>query len=212
VRFASGFQIYKIQASNDEQRLDPRIKEWLSNPLLLLVVGGAISGLLIPYITNQWQNHQKELEIKTDLVVRISGSVMSMIIAVQFAEMSGPSQQSQEEYNKIFREWEISSAIIGSQIRAYFPANNLGPDWDKLSKLGTDVYTLSGISVPDTRVKHVEKIKGYFSSSMDNVDFSQLVNSAEREKYLSQWFKLKDEIIKKKDTLVGGILESHISL
>lgn len=178
----------------------------------LIVVGGAISGLLIPYITNQWQNHQKELEIKTDLVWRISETVMSMIIAVQFAEMSGPTQQSQEEYNKLFREWEISSAVIGSQIRAYFPANNLGSDWDKLSKLVTDVYALSGISVPEIRIKHVEKIQRYFSNSMDKVDFSQLVNSAERKKYLSQWFKLKGEIIKKKDTLVGVILESHIFL
>ena len=192
--------------------MDPRIKEWLSNPLLLLVVGGAISGLLIPYITTQWQNHEKELEIKTDLVGRISETVMSMIMAVQFAEMSGPTQQSQEEYNKIFREWEISNAVTGSQIRAYFPANKLGQDWDKLSKLVTDVYALSGIPVSDTRVKHVEKIKGYFSNDMDNVDFSQLAKTAGGEKYLSQWFILKDEIIKKKDTLVGSILESHINL
>jgi hypothetical protein len=192
--------------------LDPRIKEWLSNPLLLLVVGGAISGLLVPYITNQWQNHQKELEIKTDLVGRISETLMNMIIAVQFAEMSGPNQQSQEEYNKIFRDWEISSAVVGSQIRAYFPTNNLGPEWDKLSKLVTDVYALSGIFVPETRIKHVEKIKGYFSNSMDNLDFSELVNSTERVNYLSQWFKLKDEIIKKKDILVEAILESRISL
>lgn len=44
-----------------------KLKFILSNPLLLLVVGGIISGLLIPYITNQWQNHQQQLEIKTGL-------------------------------------------------------------------------------------------------------------------------------------------------
>jgi len=109
------------------------------------------------------------------------------------------SNQNNIKY-EIFREWEISSAVIGSQIRAYFPSNNLGSDWDNLSKLITDVYALSGIPVIDTRIKHVQKIQGYFSNNSDNVDFSQLANSTERGKYLVQWFKLKEEIIKKKDS------------
>ena len=58
-----------------------KLKNILSNPLLLLVVGGIISGLLFPYITSQWQNHQKELEIKTDLLRRLSESFAALAIA-----------------------------------------------------------------------------------------------------------------------------------
>jgi hypothetical protein len=43
----------------------------ISNPLVLLIVGAVISGILVPYITRQWQDHQKELELKTELVSRI---------------------------------------------------------------------------------------------------------------------------------------------
>jgi hypothetical protein len=65
----------------------PTLKDLVSNPLLLLVAGGIISGLLIPYITNQWQNHQKELEIKTDLVGRISESFTALLVVRENMEI-----------------------------------------------------------------------------------------------------------------------------
>jgi hypothetical protein len=63
------------------------VEEIVSHPFFLLLVGALISGLLIPYFTRRWQNHQKELEIKTNLVGRISESIMSMIMTNQFIEI-----------------------------------------------------------------------------------------------------------------------------
>ena len=48
------------------------IYEWLSHPLLLLLVGALVSSYLLPLLTQSWQNHQKELELKSALVSQIS--------------------------------------------------------------------------------------------------------------------------------------------
>jgi hypothetical protein len=49
-----------------------QIKETLSHPMLLLIVGAIISSLIIPYFTRQWQDHQKELELISDLSDQIN--------------------------------------------------------------------------------------------------------------------------------------------
>jgi hypothetical protein len=48
----------------------------LRHPLLAVVVGGAISAFLAPYIAEHLQNYQKELEVKTDLVSRMSEATL----------------------------------------------------------------------------------------------------------------------------------------
>jgi hypothetical protein len=60
--------------------------EKLSNPLLLLIIGAVISGILIPYFTRQWQDHQKDLELKTDLVSGISKAIVDLMLAAQLIE------------------------------------------------------------------------------------------------------------------------------
>ncbi len=46
------------------------LRRFLTHPLVLIAVGAAVPGLLIPRFTRQWQNHEQELKLKTDLVDR----------------------------------------------------------------------------------------------------------------------------------------------
>lgn len=55
----------------------------LQHPLLLLVVGALISSYIIPLYTKAWQDHQKELELKTDLVSEISDATASILTKTQ---------------------------------------------------------------------------------------------------------------------------------
>src|SRR5262245_22494393 len=55
-------------------------------PLLAVLLTAALSGYVVPRITRRWQDHQKELEIKTSLVEAISDEVLQFILAMQFAE------------------------------------------------------------------------------------------------------------------------------
>ena len=50
----------------------------LEHPLVLLVIGALISGVLVAWLSNRWQNHRKELEVKVDIVskmLEVYGSV-----------------------------------------------------------------------------------------------------------------------------------------
>jgi hypothetical protein len=83
--------------------------ELLRHPLTVLLVGALISGLLIPAFTRRWQNHQKALEIKTELVSELSKSIMGIIMAIQFVRV-GAKSQKQADFDQAYREWEIESA------------------------------------------------------------------------------------------------------
>lgn len=57
------------------------LKNSISHPSVLLIVGAIISSLVIPYFTRQWQDSQKQLELKTaladDINKAVSGSIVS---------------------------------------------------------------------------------------------------------------------------------------
>src|SRR5215212_8378501 len=113
---------------------------YLSNPLLLLGVGAVISGLLVPYITSQWQNHEKELELKTAVVTRLSESVSNVLTAAQFTTAELPEVV---DYYQAYYEWETASSAIGSYLRAYFPDANIEEEWDEYANVTTSFFRLS---------------------------------------------------------------------
>ena len=61
---------------------------WLANPLLVTVVAAILSGLLIPYVSKGWQDHQKALEVKTGLVSQMSESSSGTVATSRFLAAS----------------------------------------------------------------------------------------------------------------------------
>ena len=136
-------------------------------PFLLLIATAIISHYLIPKITRRWQDHQKELELKTGFVSEISESVLGIVMAVQFAE-GGAKSQTQEQFDEAYRDWEIKKAIIGSKIRGYFPQTTLGPDWDDFADIVSEVYALSGTTDEEFRNNRLEKLRKLEINIQDN--------------------------------------------
>jgi hypothetical protein len=137
----------------------------LKHPLLAVGVGGLISALLAPYITDQWQNHQKELEVKTDLIGRISQATAAIISVTQLLGLPGVNM-SQISQTDAYLNWETSSATIGSQLRAYFPDTQLDQDWGNYSAIMVDFFSLPTINTPCKRLEHVQNIQTYM---FDNI-------------------------------------------
>jgi len=166
------------------------LREWgahlpglLVHPLLLLIVGALLSSLLIPSITQRWQNHQKELEIKTNLASQISESVTGIAMAVQFS-LLGAAGQTQQEYDKAYRDWEINRAVIGSRLRAYFPNSQLAQDWDEFSEsITNEFYAPSGTS-----------------------------DAEQRAQFRQNFVALKREILIKRDEFIRRVLTSRVSV
>ena len=199
------------------------VKEILSNPFLLLIVGGILTGLLIPFITTQWQNHEKELEIKTSLVSKISEYGTRMLMAIQFVEVSQTrgtnSHLTNEEYDNEYRDWKINSDILQSQISAYFPNTNIDKNWKKFSNAVENFYALSGMGREDSRINFLQKIQTNLSNDVNLTTWNILKNRISPSNNTKQiinweenWGLLKDQINKEKENIIREILNTKINL
>lgn len=184
-------------------------------PFLLLMATALISNYLIPKITRRWQDHQKELELKTGFVSEISEIVLGIVMAVQFAEV-GAASQTQEQFDQAYRTWEVKKAIVGSKIRGYFPNTTLGKDWDEFSEIVSEVYALSGTTDEVFREERLSRLKDYFGT--DAADWQSLENLELKtggfqdfQKFYRAWFSLRKNILERKDALVQRVLDSRIA-
>jgi hypothetical protein len=75
----------------------------LRHPLTLLVLDAALTGLIAPWITSQWQHQQKRLEIKAGLVTELSELVMRLTMAIQFVHL-GSKSFSQDNFDTAYLE------------------------------------------------------------------------------------------------------------
>ena len=69
---------------NSKRSMINKIKGFLSSQICLLILGAIISSLIIPWFFQVWQDYQKELEIKTNLIERITEAVTRMIMSAEF--------------------------------------------------------------------------------------------------------------------------------
>lgn len=169
----------------------------LQHPITLLLLGAVISGLLIPWITRRWNNHQKALEIKTELVSDLSKSIMEMILAVQYARLQAKSQ-TQQDFDREYRNWEIQSAVIGTRLEAYFSKSGIPDDWTTFSNAVTDFYAIEGIPA-DARHRAQSEL------------WQRLGKSTPLTEGDEGWSELKNELLKKKAELIKRVLEERIS-
>jgi len=185
------------------------VYNWLSHPFLLLITGAIVSTYLIPMLTRRWQDHQKELELKINLVEQISEIVTKILVSVQFVVV-GAKSQSQNDFDTVYREWEIQRSRISSRLKAYFPRTTIGSDWDTFSALVTDFYALAGIPEKDRRNEHLRKIQGYSFFNSVNVDWDALMDKGSNLHSPTHWFSLHPLILRQKDELIQSILNSSI--
>ncbi len=92
-------------------------------PLLLIGIGALLTQRLIPSITQKWQNHQKALEIKTDLITELIQLVMTILVnGDDYHNAKGKDKTNVKKLNeKKEKYWLIKKCIIGSKLHAYFP-------------------------------------------------------------------------------------------
>jgi hypothetical protein len=131
------------------------IIRFLSHPLFLLVIGAIISSIIIPVYTNQWQNYQKELEIKSKLAEEISTSISNKIINSRLVQIAGYTDNI--DYAQSTIDWEVSNARISSLIGSYFVDLSFKKQWDGLSFLVTE-FSLLETSLSNNETKYDHKL------------------------------------------------------
>jgi hypothetical protein len=108
------------------------LEEVLVHPLFLLLIGAGVTSLLIPWFTKRWENRKKELEIKMDIV-----SKMTEIITYQRATALHAMQRKnkitdaeKEAYIEKSKKWYVESSLIGSKLQTYFPELEIRILWE----------------------------------------------------------------------------------
>jgi len=148
------------------KRWEQGVYNWLGNPLLVAVVGAVLVYWLIPQLTRGWQNHQKILEVKTNLVKQMSQSVASTVTAGRFVasgligRASSDPNATQRAFNDAYEQWITSSAVIGAQLAAYFPKSDIADKWDTFANVTTDFFQLSA-GPSASRAAQVKEIRDY---------------------------------------------------
>lgn len=62
-----------------------RIEAWrvVRHPLLILLIGAALSSILVPWQTRRWQDRRRKEEVKTALVAEVADCVMSLLVRIE---------------------------------------------------------------------------------------------------------------------------------
>jgi hypothetical protein len=101
--------------------------------MFLLIAGAIISSLIIPYYTRQWQDHQKELELKTNFADDVNKAVSEMIVSAIYRNPHADLYQTNND-------WLIAKAMISSKVKAYFSDIRMTQDWNNLSSVVTQLF------------------------------------------------------------------------
>ena len=132
-------------------------------PVLMVLFGAAISAWLVPAFTRQWQDRQKEREIKVALVSEISDSTANALVTSQFVA-GGALTEGQAEYNRISLDWAQRSAQVEAELAAYFPGQALVDDWHDYSiVVENDFYLLT--KNPAGKAEAVDIVRKYLESA-----------------------------------------------
>jgi hypothetical protein len=153
------------------------IGAFFAHPASLLLIAGAItallSGLLVPYITDKWQDHDREQERKStilheELVVK---SALVSLIGRTTADFLGASQKRPYSepspatgfgnYDQAYVRWTNSSAEIASQLAAYFPKSPAVGKWRGFSQNMKYTYNLVRHHKGDERKSWLKAVRGY---------------------------------------------------
>lgn len=123
----------------------------LPTPVLVTIIGAALTAWLIPALTRQWQDQQRAQDLKAATVTRIARDttealVLSRFIAYQ--RIRGRSMPNgdvafpQRAFDELDLEWEKDREEIETQLRAYFPRAPIFRQWRSYSQLVRDTYWL----------------------------------------------------------------------
>jgi hypothetical protein len=128
--------------------------ELLRHPLLILLIGAALSGWLIPTITRRWQDRQKEFELKNGLITEIIESITEIVMFRQYFRTAAiqyeairhfPAKEEvakceqdvvaqKEQLDKAYLKWEVKTAVIEAKLRIYFPRTGIPTRWNGIVK------------------------------------------------------------------------------
>jgi hypothetical protein len=112
--------------------------------VLQVVLVPSTLALLASFFARRWQESERELEIKTQLVSEISELVMTTTMTIYLFHLNSARKEQddsslEDELHRIYKEWRIENCVLGSKLHAYFP-NPIHDQWKLFSGRLTTWY------------------------------------------------------------------------
>jgi hypothetical protein len=219
-----------LTANFSEDRLTYTAKI-LSHPFLLLVIGAAITSYVIPLLTRRWQDHQKELELKVDLVSQISESVHRVMIALEPFAFKSPDEiiRSTEpsdkaimsSYSQAKLDWQLKTEVIKAQIRLYFPNNDFNTKLTGFFTIVQGIHVVainpyeSGRKTVLNSIKDSTIIRDVRTADTiqqrDNIKWNSVAAIHPRSEYEDSWLSLLRMISYLLSELLDDLMKLNIS-
>jgi hypothetical protein len=128
-----------------------KLGTFLRHPLVIAGLAAAFSALLIPQFTRQWQDRQREKELKQSLLEQISTSSTTAVrqaISLAGGQNRAAGGENGERATDIYavlrNSWLIRRASARSRIIVYFP--NLYSCWYSYERAVADFLSFSPLS------------------------------------------------------------------
>lgn len=119
--------------------------EIFEHPLFIAFVGLAFSLGFGPWLARRWQDHQRDREIRTDLVSDMSRCIMSLVAILErqhpgsarketLAKQSRTEKGDSDETANSIAAFDVDRCVIGTKLETYFPSTG---DTEGLAKRWT---------------------------------------------------------------------------
>jgi hypothetical protein len=103
-------------------------------PLILLIIGALISGVLVAKLTNRWENNKKKLDIKVDIVSKmdetITHQIGNAVLLVSQKKVSLGENAQNAHLENMHKWYTLEAKGIESKLGNYFPETNLKDRWN----------------------------------------------------------------------------------
>lgn len=126
---------------------------WHRHPVVAVVAGFILSGILLTAFTRWLQTRGTNDELKRTLVQTMTEEVHRMINAVQSTEVETGTPDL-KELNDAWLKWKTAAAVVDRKLRLYFSSSGLEQQWAKLVERIDAFYAMQqdrDVSVRDKR-------------------------------------------------------------
>jgi len=136
---------------------------------VIAVLAGVFSALLIPQVTREWQDRQKEQDVKQSLLEAISTSSttavrrsISLAGGHPAAAGAGTGENAGDVYLQLRNDWLIQRASARARILVYFPG--LYGCWYSLERAVADYLSLGVPGDATSRRVRVDSLQRYIGA------------------------------------------------
>jgi hypothetical protein len=143
---------------------------FFKHPLTIAFLAAAFTALFLPLFTRQWQDRQKERELKKSLLEKMSTASttavrqgISLVNGQLIAAGGEKEEDAQNVYAALRNSWLIQRAGVRSAIITYFPQVN--SCWYSYERALADYLGLV-VKNPASRKARIEQIKQYVNSDL----------------------------------------------